>query len=436
MRKLYIIFSLIVALIAVSCIKEKKDAPKIDVKSLIINSSSIYLVEGGTTDLSVKILPANATDTIVDWQSDNEDVASVNEKGNVVAQAIGTATISATVSNITVTCDVTVKASEILPVSIKIIPETYELYFERTEQLDYSILPKNVTNAKLKWASEDAAIVSVDQEGRITGNKIGTTNITATTVNGKVGTCAVTIVGKEVLEVNLKWSGMEQQVGDMDFEFIGSVLPADAVDKSLTWTSSDESIATVEWVEDANEEFGGKALITCVGVGKCNIIATAPSGAFDKMWMEISEETPISKRFAKTWKLKKIEFIDNGITYSEEDYKNYCLNDWGLSEEKANEYIELLKNYLKYEGSSDKIVATITGESGSTTIETTGIKQIREGSDIYNYESVFDVENAPSSIKKEFAKQTYRFHDDDYNWSTTVKTSINGVSITCWYACW
>lgn len=107
---------LIIALtipLLVNCKKEK--AEEVAIVSLTIEPTSFLLNAGETKQLSVTALPENATkkekilSTLV-WQSDNEEIASVDQNGLVTAKKYGSARISASIPDgfVTGSCDVTV----------------------------------------------------------------------------------------------------------------------------------------------------------------------------------------------------------------------------------------------------------------------------------------------------------------------------------------
>ncbi len=131
-----------------------------------------------------------------------------------------------------------------------------------TAYLQATVLPENATDKTVVWASSNPDIASVDAYGNITTSGIGTAEITATA--GDVSaTCHVTVEGIPVENIWLSINYLELRLGDT-FQFQVTVWPDDASDKTIVWSSSDESVATV----DAN------GLVTAAGVGSAIITAT------------------------------------------------------------------------------------------------------------------------------------------------------------------
>lgn len=161
-------------------------------------------------------------------------------------------------------CNVTVKAAEIKVEEVKLIPDSKVIDMEQSFTLTAVIVPENAENKTLTYVSSDPAVAAVTEEGLVTGIKPGKTVITATAANGVKGECAVTVA--EETWVYLSSSEMTLVVGE-EKTLTATVTPENAPDKTVTWTSSDPEVATVEdgKVTGIKE---GKAVITASANGK------------------------------------------------------------------------------------------------------------------------------------------------------------------------
>ena len=146
--------------------------------------------------------------------------------------------------------------------------------------LTATVDPSDASDKTVTWKSSDASIAAVDANGKVTFVAAGTATITATATNGtddtaddKTATCEVTISAKKVNveSVKLDQTTLDKKVGDDAVTLTATVDPSDASDKTVTWKSSDASIAAV----DAN----GK--VTFVAAGTATITATATNGTDD-----------------------------------------------------------------------------------------------------------------------------------------------------------
>lgn len=125
-----------------------------------------------------------------------------------------------------------------------------------------TVLPEDATDKTVNWSSSNNAVATVNNVGVITAVSAGTCTITAT--SGDVTATVTITVKKPVEQVVLNKSDVTIKEEET-FTFTCTVVPNDASEKNVTWTSSDSSIATV----DAN------GTITGVKAGTCTITASA-----------------------------------------------------------------------------------------------------------------------------------------------------------------
>ena len=150
-----------------------------------------------------------------------------------------------------------------------------ELKINESLGLKASISPADATNKDVTWTSSDEKIAKVDANGKVTAVGVGKATITVTTKDGNFkATCDITVKNEEVqvvkvIGVSLDKTSVELKINE-SLGLKASISPADATNKDVTWTSSDEKIAKV----DAN----GKVI--AVGAGKVTITVTTKDGGF------------------------------------------------------------------------------------------------------------------------------------------------------------
>ena len=114
-----------------------------------------------------------------------------------------------------------------------------------TYTLVANVDPIDASNKSVTWNSSDTALATVDENGVVTGIKAGTATITVTTVDGDfAATCAVTVL-QPVTGISLDKTSVTLNTTDT-YSLIANVDPVDASNKSVTWSSSDAAIATVD----------------------------------------------------------------------------------------------------------------------------------------------------------------------------------------------
>lgn len=204
---------------------------------------------------------------VFEWQSSNEDVATVNEIGVVTGVHAGTATISVREVNDgrNVSTRVTVESDEVLIESITIPTKTIAISEQVT--LKPTIVPENGLSI-LKWESSNDSVVTVDENGVVTGIGNGEATVTVTTHNNKKGTAKIIVDGSLPSGVKITNCTGGISIGT-PITLETELEPSDAK-STITWSSSNNSVATVS---------GGK--VNAKNTGKVTITATTKNGKKD-----------------------------------------------------------------------------------------------------------------------------------------------------------
>lgn len=131
---------------------------------------------------------------------------------------------------------------------ITVTPKTKTLTVGSTGEITPTIEPANATDKTITWTTSDANIVGVDQTGAILAKATGKATITATTFSGGyTATTKVSVKGAGVDSVTVTSSNDITKIyAGETLQLTATVAPDTATDKTVTWSSSDESIATVD----------------------------------------------------------------------------------------------------------------------------------------------------------------------------------------------
>lgn len=170
-------------------------------------------------------------------------------------------TTKTTSSTSTKTTPVEVKASK-----IEIDVTELELLIGETKVLTATVSPSNAKDKTVTWTSSNKEIVMVDSEGEIVALGIGEAVVTAKTSNGKEAVVKLTVNPIKVIEIKLSENDINLKV-DERATLTATVLPEDATDKEVEWTSENEEIATVE-----------AGVITAITPGNVKVICSSKDG--------------------------------------------------------------------------------------------------------------------------------------------------------------
>lgn len=177
-------------------------AREIPVAGIELDQTYVSVTEGDVFVLTATVSPDNATDRSVTWSSSDELVATV-EAGVVTAVAPGHAMVSAIAANgLEAVCEVVVLEKQpavILATSISLDCESVEDFPGSVIALSATVLPAETTDKGVKWTSSDDNVATVDNNGLVTLQNVGTATITAATVDGSdlSARCTVTVIARE-----------------------------------------------------------------------------------------------------------------------------------------------------------------------------------------------------------------------------------------------
>jgi PGF-pre-PGF domain-containing protein len=204
----------------------------------------------------------------VNWTSSDETVGAIDADGIFSALAEGTATVTATVENITATANVTVNNGEPALASIVVVPSAITLGSGETQQFTATAFDQfgaEMTGVEIAWTSSDEAVGTIDADGLFSALADGTATVTATaeSVNGTAEVTVTTLSSGVVVSpsmITLDVGGSRQFTATV-YDPEGNETP-DAV---VTWTISDEAVGTID----------ADGLFSALAEGTATITATA-----------------------------------------------------------------------------------------------------------------------------------------------------------------
>ena len=253
----------------------------ISVESVVLNKTELTLVEGESEILSATVLPEDATDKSVSWESSDTAIATVDYDGKVTAIKEGEAFITAKAGDKTASCKVTVQSKVIAVESIELNESVLYLYEGDTATLTATVKPENATDKTVTWTSSNPSIVTVDSDGQVKAMSKGSATITAKA--GDVSaTCAITVqaVTIAVTGVSLNKTTLSLNVGEKA-TLTATVHPLNATNKAVTWSSNDSAVASVSSSGVVTAIAAGTAIITVTTkdgskTAKCTVTVVSP----------------------------------------------------------------------------------------------------------------------------------------------------------------
>lgn len=293
---LVLAFVMAVSVLTVTPATTAEAASKKVVKKLTGVPSSKTLTVGQKATVKAKVTATKKVakgDLQVSVKSSNKAVASVKvtkkptkkaksgkTQFTVTGVKAGTATITVKTKatdkknkKVTKKIKVTVKDKTVTPgtvavTSVNATAEKKAIVVGEATVIKASVVPANATNKTLTYSSSDSTVAAVNAQGVVTGISAGEATITVKSNNGKTATVKITVSAVDVTSVTLDQTSVELAVSNST-TLKETVLPANATNKKVTWSSKDAAIASV------NEN----GVVTGVAVGQTEIYATAVNGA-------------------------------------------------------------------------------------------------------------------------------------------------------------
>ena len=218
------------------------------VSNISINSSSISLELGKTTTLSATVLPSSATFPNLYWESNNENVATVDQTGKVTAHSKGEAIITAKSmdgSNITASCVVKVFTYDVESITLSQHDATLAIKDKVT--LKYTITPSYVTDNSVTWSNSNPSVASMakNSDGSVTIScqEEGETIIKVTTNDGTnlSDSCKITVyrIPPTITLSKTSENLLIHNTVKLKYTITNSTI------NTATWSTSDATVASI-----------------------------------------------------------------------------------------------------------------------------------------------------------------------------------------------
>ena len=240
----------------------------------------------GTGTVAYSVLPENAYNKNVSFESADAGIAAVNANGVVTGVSAGETTITVTTEDggFTGACTINVYNQAVTGVTIE--PSEAELNVGSSTKLTATVLPENASNKNVVYSVDDESILSVDQDGNVTGLSLGTATVTVTTEDGGFSASAeITVIPVQVTGVSISPKSASVDLG-RTIQLTASIKPSNATNKNLSWSVSDETIISVD----------DRGTVTGLSLGTATATVTTEDGGFTA-----SAEITVCYAPANTW---------------------------------------------------------------------------------------------------------------------------------------
>ncbi len=234
-----------------------------------------------------------------------------------------------------------VEAKYIVPGTVAISNASVNVTEGTTKTLE-AIADETVT-----WSSSDSSIASVDNNGVVTGHKVGEVKITATLSNGNSAECTVKVVEPIKIENIILSDNILDMKVHTTYSMKAVILPENTTDdKTITWTTNDSSIVDVDEEGTLTAKQIGSAIITATAAGisaECivtvNPVPYSEMVVNDKYNLSLNKKIVVSSIYDGEGSKDENTLINGDLT------DEYLSTDWDNEKDSESIWIDLGANY-------------------------------------------------------------------------------------------
>lgn len=255
-------------------VKQKPTNVKLSVNNLTMNAGEYFYLDPVLT-------PANSTKEGLVWECVDTNIATVSSTGRVTAKNPGQTIIMVKTENgATAYCKLTILQAV---TGLEITPGKATLDVGEKLQLYTEFTPATASNTNVYWFSSDEDIATVDKDGEVTAKQGGLVVIQCQSDDGGYNAVCILTVIEEVTEIKITPEQYKLGLGKT-FQLKAEITNSTATAKDIEWSSSDESVVTV----DQNGKIRG------ISLGYATITAMALDGSDVEATCEIRVVTEVT----------------------------------------------------------------------------------------------------------------------------------------------
>ena len=365
--------------------------PDIKLTSAALPDGVLMMGVGTEYELDVVVKPANGYVKSQTFKSNDTSVVTVDENGKVKAIAKGSAKISVSINDGLFTDDLMVYVNENMSTakltvnveSIKFQNSVQKIEVNKVTQMQFEVEPKNADLSSVIWKSSNENVVKVDEKsGALTGVSLGTALVKAYSLTGtEIASITVEVVTSltEVTSITLPYPSITLVAGDTG-TIKPTVVPDNASNKGLTYTSSDTSVATVTTIDG-----GITGTIKAVSKGTAVITITSSNGKVANLIVNVTSSSSGGGSGSND-DSEEIKYDNKGYIISSKDANNkgVVFRHYDSTSKSSNIGAGPLKITFEITSSTTSSLKICKYKYGSTACnpdtETTGVTEIRKGS--------------------------------------------------------
>lgn len=308
--------------VTVEVVTPAETLPPVEVTKISFDSTAETIGIGRTQDIPFALYPDNAATDTLEVSVDHPEIATVSleamDRHTLQLTGILPGEVTLTVkSGEVAVATKAVTIVEVMPEEIAILAEPQTPRIGSGGQFTAVFDPLDVTNQAVTWESDSQEVLLVKADGSYEALALGTATVTATHKNGVAGTIQMQVLPIEVEAIALSadWEEGKPFCKNTSMTLTAEISPENAADKSLTWDSSDEAVATVS----------PKGVVKAIAPGNAIVTATAANGITGTYAITV-DVSPQKFRVSASISIKSNDHVGNkwttGFTFNSETLRS------------------------------------------------------------------------------------------------------------------
>ena len=280
MKRLLLIAVAVLTLFAACDKDEEASSIEIVKGKKVLNGTTVNMNVWDGMEISVRRIPKDSESLLYTWTSSNTNVVSIKPGGpvtdnycKVTAKNEGEAIITVTADNgLVASYNISVREIKVTGIELK----DTTVSFGDTIELNTIYLPDSASFKKCKYKSSNVEVAKIGDDGNVVTVGVGECKITAITEDSVFSAeCKLTVKPMELIGSGSASTDHLTILVDESFPLEVKITSKDATKASIKWTSSDETVATIN----------NDGELTGVSAGECTITATSPNTTLSVQWI-------------------------------------------------------------------------------------------------------------------------------------------------------
>ena len=266
MKKLLIFLMILIPLVVIFIVNVTVDivagVVTISVDNVVLDHDSYIANINESFKLNAQIEPEGASDKTIIWSSSDENIATVDEEGNVIFHAFGAVDITATSGDGLKKDSCHINVTDTRVHDIEIYSDKTTLTLGESIHIRASVIPNTADNQEYVLRSSNEEVISINASGMATAKSVGNAIITATSLDGNYEASISLEVIVPVVSIDLIPEEEQITIGSSSILLSYNITPVNATNKKVIFSSSDPSTATVDASGRVNFIKTGDVIIT------------------------------------------------------------------------------------------------------------------------------------------------------------------------------